>query len=301
MSEAVDGSRLFVFLGVLTALVIGFMGVAQTLDLDLLTFGPVYMFTPMIAGIATCWYADIPLREVGLRWGHRRWIVIAAIIWPPVTLLVAVISLLIPGVQFDASIIVAETGVPAEPLWLIVGGIGLVFFMILVGMTINAVFAFGEEFGWRGYLMWECAPLGFWKASILIGMLWGIWHAPLVVVGLNYPSYPYLGIALFTVVCIAMSPIYTYLVVKGGSVLPTTVLHGVVNAVGLTALAGTTDPLLRELVASEGGLVGLIVFAMIWGVIAYRRTPRLDRSFASPRTRSDTVREHSLTTDQPAD
>lgn len=281
------GRRLATFFGVLTALVIAFSVGSWARSLDILAVGPIYMFTPLVAAVVVCHREGVSLRDIGLRLGDKRWIVISALIWPPMALLIAVLSMAVPGISFDPSIITAETGVPDNPVWLLVGFIGLVAFMVVVGMTVNAVFAFGEEFGWRGYLLWELAPFGFWKASVLIGLVWGLWHVPLVLAGLNYPSFPIVGVILFTVVCVLLSPIYTYVVVNGGSVLPAAVLHGVFNAVGLVALARTDSPVRRELVASEGGVIGIAVFAIILLVLWRLGTPAIEQPFsADPRDTS---------------
>jgi len=277
--------RLGLFIGVLTVLVVGLSGLTWLLQLNILVLGPVYMFTPLIAAVAVCWRHDIPLRTVGLRFGRWKWVVISAVCWPPIALLIAGASIVVPGVRIDHTIIATETGVPSEPLWLLVGLVGIIAVMLLSGVSINAVLAFGEEFGWRGYLLWELAPLGFWKASTVIGVMWGIWHAPLVLAGLNYPTFPVVGVFMFTVICILMSPLYTYLVARAESVLPAVFLHGVFNATGLVALAGTDNPFLRELVASEGGIVGVVVLGLllvlIWRLgpdnIPMRMSPEADR------------------------
>ena len=255
--------RLVLFFGVLFVLVVTSSLLTWTMNIDILSLGPVYMFTPLIAAMTVCYFHNIPLRDVGLRLGRRRWIVFSAVVWPPVALVIAGVSTLVPGVWFDPSLIPAETGVPNDPIWMLLGLIALVAVMIVIGATINTVLAFGEEFGWRGYLLWELAPLGFWNASFLIGLVWGLWHAPLVVAGLNYPTFPILGVFVFTLVCIVVSPIYTYLVVRSGSVIPAAVFHGVFNATGLVALAETDSNILRELVASEGGVAGLTVFLFV--------------------------------------
>lgn len=100
----------------------------------------------------------------------------------------------------------------------------------------------------------------------------------LIVAGHNYLSYPLVGIVVFTVICVAMSPLYTYLVVRSESVLPAAVFHGSSNTmVGLVWYAGTDQPLLRELVASPGGVVGLIVFVVVGIAIAVAGPPQLTR------------------------
>lgn len=111
----------------------------------------------------------------------------------------------------------------------------------------------------------------------MIGFVWGFWHAPLVVTGFNYPSFPIIGIAAFTIACIAMAPLFTYIVVRSESVVPAALFHGVFNAAGLIGYAATDDPVLRQLVASEGGLVGVLVFGLIAVAVAIVGSPRLTR------------------------
>ena len=277
-SNAIDSGRLTRFFGVLVALVIGFTAVVWAVDVSILAAGPLYMFTPAIAAVVVCRHAGISLSTVGLRIGRKRWLAIAAVIWLPLAGVIFVLSLGVPGVGFDSSVdVAAELGLPGSgPGWSI-AAVGL---MVAIGATVNAIFAFGEEFGWRGYLLWELSPLGFWKASLVIGTVWGLWHAPLIVAGLNYPSFPYVGVLMFTVVCIAISPLFTYLVLRGESVLPAAVFHGVFNAAGLV-LVTTESTVLRELVVGEGGVVGVFVFGLVALAIAVAGTPALTRAFAS--------------------
>ena len=57
---------------------------------------------------------------------------------------------------------------------------------LAAGLTVNGLFAFGEEYGWRGVLADELRPLGLARASLLTGVLWGLWHAPIIILGHNY-------------------------------------------------------------------------------------------------------------------
>jgi CAAX protease family protein len=71
---------------------------------------------------------------------------------------------------------------------------------LTVGLAINMIFTLGEEFGWRVYLLPRLAPLGGAWVAILSGMVWGLWHAPLIVVsGYNFHGRPWLGIALVAI------------------------------------------------------------------------------------------------------
>ncbi|WP_340681246.1 CPBP family intramembrane glutamic endopeptidase [Natrinema gelatinilyticum] len=73
-------------------------------------------------------------------------------------------------------------------------GVWLVAILLIVvtrgglGYDDQLVAAFGEEFGWRGLLFLKRSPLGFWRVSLLTGVVWGLWHAPLIVQGYNSPD-----------------------------------------------------------------------------------------------------------------
>ena len=80
--------------------------------------------------------------------------------------------------------------------------------MVVSGVVLSFA-AFGEEFGWRGYMMPKLIELvGMPKALIIGGIIWGLWHAPLTCVGHNfgmdYPGFPYVGIILM---CLSNIPL----------------------------------------------------------------------------------------------
>lgn len=68
-------------------------------------------------------------------------------------------------------------------------------------LVMQGLFAIGEEAGWRGWLHDQLAPFGFWRLSLLIGALWALWHAPIVLALGMTPreSVTYLG----TIVAVA--------------------------------------------------------------------------------------------------
>ncbi|MEL6347571.1 MAG: CPBP family intramembrane glutamic endopeptidase, partial [Myxococcota bacterium] len=152
------------------------------------------------------------------------------------------VSALFPGVSFDPSVdtILALAGdrlspealaaarqqleaLPVHPAWLAIPS------GIAAGMTLNALAAFGEEIGWRGLLFRELRDRGFWTSSWIVGLLWGLWHAPLILLGHNYPDDPIRGILLFTVYCVLMSPLYTWIRDRSRSVWGAAFLHGTFN------------------------------------------------------------------------
>lgn len=137
-------------------------------------------------------------------------------------------------------------------------------------------FAFGEEYGWRGYLFPRLLPLGELRASLLVGVIWAFWHAPALLAGLNYPgSTPWAAIVVFVIVVTAMSLIFTrFFVASGGSVLVVAVLHGSFNSfndrlIGAQHMAG------NPLVVSMGLVAGAVL--VLTAVVIYA----LPRRFVS--------------------
>ena len=133
--------------------------------------------------------------------------------------------------------------------------------VILVIFTINALFALGEEILWRGYLLEKLKHISFWKQSLVIGIAWGAWHAPLILLfQYNYPAAPYIGVAMMILVCISMSPIMIYLKQRSGNLFVPSVFHGAINGIsGLSILLFRgSDSLLTGIT----GVSGLIVFGL---------------------------------------
>jgi membrane protease YdiL (CAAX protease family) len=96
---------------------------------------------------------------------------------------------------------------------------------------INILFAMGEELGWRGFLLPHLLPLGQRKAIILSGIIWGVWHAPAIVQGHNYPGYPIAGIFMMIAFCLLLGTIISWLYLKTQSPWVAALAHGSINAV----------------------------------------------------------------------
>lgn len=95
-------------------------------------------------------------------------------------------------------------------------------------------YTFGEEFGWRAYLYPKLEKLtGTPWACLLGGVIWGVWHAPLTVAGHNfgteYRGFPYMGIVLMTLFCVADGAFLMWVTKKTGSVYPASIWHAVNN------------------------------------------------------------------------
>lgn len=141
----------------------------------------------------------------------------------------------------------------------------------LVAPILNFVTCFGEEWGWRGYMMPKMLEkMKFLPAVLLGGVIWGLWHAPIIALGHNYgTSYvgaPWLGILMMCIFCIVLGIIFTYWTVKTGSILPAVIGHGAVNGffgAPLFFVADNSHTLLGPTACGIIAMLPLIVVAII--------------------------------------
>jgi membrane protease YdiL (CAAX protease family) len=152
----------------------------------------------------------------------------------------------------------------------------VLFQALVVGSLINSVMTLTEELGWRGYLHDLWRPSGFWRTSLVTGVIWGAWHAPAIyLIGHNYPDERALGVAMFIGFCILLSPIMTLVRDRAGSVWSAGILHGTINAVGgVTALMLSNPAFPWSGLTGIGGFVALAVGILL--VVALQRGPRAE-------------------------
>lgn len=153
---------------------------------------------------------------------------------------------------------------PSIPLFLLV----TFFVAFLAGWSINGVFAFGEEYGWRGYLWENWKHVGYARANVAIGIIWGLWHAPIIIQGYNYPGYPILGIFLMMMFTISLSFLLSAIRESTKSVLPVAATHGAINGIAalVVVLTKNSNPLVD-------GLLGIFscITLFLLGMIIHRR------------------------------
>lgn len=102
---------------------------------------------------------------------------------------------------------------------------------VLLAPILAIVIAFGEEYGWRGYLQNELFKLGRVRGVVLVGVIWGAWHWPLILMGYNYPGHPLLGVVLMTLYTTGLAVVLGYAVLRSGSILLAAYLHALNNQV----------------------------------------------------------------------
>lgn len=146
-------------------------------------------------------------------------------------------------------------------------GLFWTFQFLIIGLVANLTFPIimmlGEEYGWRPYLFQKLLPLGFWKANIITGVIWGLWHAPVILMGYNYGLFTGAGVLLFTLVTILMGTIFNYLYVRGNSVILTSVGHGWFNGL-IPSVILLTGFMGKETIIAPIGLIGIgIMFVFV--------------------------------------
>jgi membrane protease YdiL (CAAX protease family) len=143
--------------------------------------------------------------------------------------------------------------------------------IIIIGPVINIIPTLGEELGWRGYLLPKLRMLLSDRAALVItGIIWGMWHIPVIVMGHNYGTdymgYPWLGILAMIVFCVGLGVIEGYISIKLESVIPAAMIHSAVNAgAGLPILLvnGGYNPILGPAITGFVGGLPLTVLAVV--------------------------------------
>lgn len=223
-----------------------------------------YMFFPLLSVILVQVIHKEPiLKDVGVSFKLNRWFAVA---W----LLPAVFNV---GAMFASTLfppmkISTETPILQDTLANISQYIPDIdaykMFAITVasslsaGITINALFAFGEEIAWRGWLLKQFEGVKFMKTALIIGTFWGIWHAPLIAMGHNYAQHPFIGIGMMILLCILLTPIIQYLRIKSKSAISAAIFHGTLNAG-----EGASILYIEKFNDLLGGPVGLAGFLML--------------------------------------
>lgn len=286
MNSTIDRRRISIFVAItygLTAalwLVNASDGGLFGRHLSLGTARLVLMFVPMIAHIATRLITREGWSNTFLRpdLGRGRWrYYLAAWFLPFLAAAVggAVYYLLFPA-HFDPSMTYAreQTTDPA-----LIGMEPWAFFITQVGLaivhpwTLTLLLNFGEEFGWRAYLLPKATPLGSLKAVLLVGIIHGIWHWPSIFMGSDYGfgywGAPVAGPLLFVVMCCFVSAFYAWVTLRSGSVWPAALLHGAANISNRLVwifFAGETHALIGP---GSQGVIGMLGYALLALVIFF--------------------------------
>ncbi|WP_460799101.1 lysostaphin resistance A-like protein [Microbacterium sp. GXF0217] len=259
---------------------------------------PVMMFTPALAALLVILLLrPVPkgerLRVLGM-WPLRPakrviWMSVFGLFGPIVVIALSlVVAALFGWVQLDlvgfsgyAETLAAAVpaGTPLPPIAVLV--VAQLASIPIAAATINAVMAFGEELGWRGFLLPALRQYGTWPALLISGAIWGLWHAPVILLGYNFGRTDLTGVLFMVGGCVGWGILLGWLRLRSASVWPAVFAHGAINAAAGTVLmlaAAGAD--VDMALAGPLGVAGWIACALVIVALAltgqFRRQPELD-------------------------
>lgn len=248
-------------------------GMGADTPVGLMLFSTVYMFFPLITALVLQAIDKEKFNHTGLVNFKIKWSWLVAWLLPVVMVLLCIlVNGLMPGVslQYNAEQLINQYHIPEdqqemvrEQLSAFPASLMVVIILVsslMAGVSVNALAAFGEEYGWRNYLVHALREKKFWPAALFIGVVWGIWHFPLILMGHNYPNEPQWGVLLMVVMCILLGVIELYFVLKSKSMIVAAILHGTINALAGVVIYFTLGG--NDFLNGMPGLSGFIVMAL---------------------------------------
>ena len=231
------------------------------------------MWCPAIAALVTCKLLNKDVAELGWKWGRTRY---------------QMASYLIPlGYTFIAYLFTWISGFGhfyndemVQKLAAIFGWQGLSPVIVIIlyfvfagtfGMISNSAYALGEEIGWRGFLVPELAKVtGFTGTALISGLIWAIWHYPVLLFGgYNAGTPAWYGLLCFTTMVLAISFVFAWMRLKSGSLWTAVFLHASHNLfiqqifTPLTEDTGKTAYVIDEFGAALP-IVGILLAFVFW-------------------------------------
>ena len=236
------------------------------------------MYTPAVAALVVTFFMVKPpyrARYLGLTPFKPVWrSIVLMLVWPIAFAALAVagvwLASLFGWVDFQFSLAGFDeaselAGMPAETLLII----QLVMMPVIVAQATFS--AFGEELGWRGFLVSALSPLGFWPMAIISGALWGVWHAPLILLGYNYGRTDIVGVLMMVGFCFFVGVLLNWARMWCRNMWVAAVGHGALNAtatIGFLFIPGAATGDLDAFWQTALGLPGWILMAVVIAVMA---------------------------------
>ncbi len=167
-------------------------------------------------------------------------------------------------------------GVPYAIYWIIRPGSmhmnwGINFFAtIIIGNVLSMITALGEEIGWRGFLVPRLTTvIGANTTLFVTGMIWAVWHIPVLVSGVYMPGTPlWFKVPMFIIIIGATGIIIGILTLKSKSIWPAALLHAAHNNYDQVIFDIGTVGADKKYYVSETGILTAIVCVTI-AVIMY--------------------------------
>lgn len=146
------------------------------------------------------------------------------------------------------------------------------------GILMGSVFAFGEEVGWQGYLVPQLYRMhGFTKTALLRGVIWSVWHFPLLLGGVYGPTETpvWFRLVCFVVTMTGISFAFAWLGLKSGSLWTAVFMHAAHNTFIQSIFPGMTlDGGRIDWFVDEFGVLTAVA-AVVVAILFWRRRREL--------------------------
>lgn len=143
-------------------------------------------------------------------------------------------------------------------------------YLLLLGILSSIITAAGEEIGWRGFLLPRIAETWNMKAAVLFsGLIWAIWHFPLMIAGLYQTGTPiWYQLPIFTIEILMITTILGILRIKSKSVWPPIVLHASHNYFDQIFFSPLTKSKMSHFFVGETGAITVLFICLIAVILA---------------------------------
>ena len=219
------------------------------------------------------------LRELGLAAGMNRWWFVAALLPFGASAFTLLVSHSFPAaglpVMVDPRVAMSAVfHLPSDRLP--TSGFGIIAVMACIALGFSLLFTLTEEIGWRGYLYGQLRQLGFWRCSLLTGLIWGIWHWPMVMLfGLVFAKNRLLGLMWYPLALMTLAPVMTLLRDRSGSISAPGIYHGTSNMITIVAFGAMQG-------SSTPGFADIALSLPMLALVAFFR-----RQYPNPQTTRD--------------
>lgn len=297
MEEKIDLKRILIFLSVtfvltyiieifLIAPILGSPDVNEAMAAQsLITW---VMFMPALGALATRIFTKEGLQGSDLYFSikikkHLKYYGLVWFGFGALTVAGAVLYFILFPRQYDGNLGYAaavlnaqmEEELTAEQVRQLMGAQAVTGFLLSPFM--NIIYCFGEEWGWRGYLLPKLMKRFkvVW-AVLLNGVLWGLWYIPLIVMGHNYGvgyrGFPYTGIIAMCLFCVVQGIILSYVTIKTHSCVPAILGHGMMNGFSTIGIyfSSLENPYNVFLGPAPTGLIGGAGFIILAAVLLWK-------------------------------
>lgn len=232
---------------------------------------PLLMWIPGIVAFVFLLMKRKSFRRVG--WDLKKWWYIFPAIFIPLIIALSIVLFMKVShwATFVGTLFTFKNGmVEISQIKLMLGNQSqnIPFFILnfllshIVFLGAGSIITLGEEVGWRGYLQEKIIrKFGLNQGFILLGIIWGYWHLPIIVMGFNFPDHPVLGaLLLMPLGTIFLGIFLGWLYVRSKSIWVPALAHASANLF--------SQLIFSLMIMHQDELFRQLAWIAAWGIIA---------------------------------